>query len=71
VGKSFAIPMVSCICDEELVDQDAGEPSRLQPDVLKGGDPFEAAPPAPAPAVSAEVAPDLDRALEEDGADLL
>jgi acetolactate synthase I/II/III large subunit len=32
-------------------------------DVLEG-DPFEAAPPAPAPAVSAEVAPDLDRALE-------
>ena len=32
-------------------------------DVLEG-DPFEAAPPVPAPAVSAEVAPDLDRALE-------
>src|SRR5258708_33792753 len=32
-------------------------------DVLEG-DPFDAAPPAPAPAVSAEVAPDLDRALE-------
>src|SRR5229473_8705587 len=32
-------------------------------DVLEG-DPFDAAQPAPAPAVSAEVAPDLDRALE-------
>jgi len=32
-------------------------------DVLEG-DPFDAAPPVPAPAVSAEVAPDLDRALE-------
>ncbi len=32
-------------------------------DVLEG-DPFDAALPAPAPAVSAEVAPDLDRALE-------
>lgn len=32
-------------------------------DVLEG-DPFDAAPATPAPAVSAEVAPDLDRALE-------
>ncbi|MGI9146906.1 MAG: thiamine pyrophosphate-binding protein [Chloroflexota bacterium] len=54
VGDAFALAV-------------AGRPGpthvEITRDVLEG-DPFEAAPPAPAPAVSAEVAPDLGRALD-------